>query len=175
MKGLVAGAAQGSEDCRKHWTTALIPRSLGNGAHPTSAEIAAAARIAWDGGRYQAARSAMREQGRSKTGVESLPNVKLAPMSALEPTGERQEHLGRNRLHRRSRPEEALVAGTRHSHNKWPTGDLQEECRFFLDTQLMFLKQEKGPTSKQFDDDEWIRSLTEAHENSGRSRRQRHV
>ena len=28
----------------------------------------------------------------------------------------------------------------------------------------MFLKKEKDPTSKQFDDDEWIRSLTEAQE-----------
>ena len=28
----------------------------------------------------------------------------------------------------------------------------------------MFLKKEKGPTSKQFDDDEWIRSLTDAQE-----------
>ena len=31
-------------------------------------------------------------------------------------------------------------------------------------SKLMFLKKEKGPTSKQFDDDEWIRSLTEAQE-----------
>ena len=30
--------------------------------------------------------------------------------------------------------------------------------------QLMFLKKEKDPISKQFDDDEWIRSLTEAQE-----------
>ena len=28
----------------------------------------------------------------------------------------------------------------------------------------MFLKEVKDPTSKQFDDDEWIRSLTEAQE-----------
>ena len=28
----------------------------------------------------------------------------------------------------------------------------------------MFLKKENDPTSKQFDDDEWIRSLTEAQE-----------
>ena len=47
---------------------------------------------------------------------------------------------------------------------KWATGDLLEECRFLLHTQLMFLKKEKDPTSKQLDDDEWIRSLTEAQE-----------
>ena len=40
---------------------------------------------------------------------------------------------------------------------KWATGDLPEECRFLLNTQLMFLKKEKDPTLKQFDDDEsWI-------------------
>ena len=47
---------------------------------------------------------------------------------------------------------------------KWATGDLLEECRFLLNTQLMFLKKVKDPTSKQFDDDEWIRSLAEAQE-----------
>ena len=35
----------------------------------------------------------MREQGRSKTGIAPLPHVKLAPMSALGPTGELQEDL----------------------------------------------------------------------------------
>ena len=50
---------------------------------------------------------------------------------------------------------------------KWATGDLLEECRFLLNTQLMFFNREKDPTSKQFDDDdEWIRSLTEAQENT---------
>ena len=33
MKGLVGGAAQGPADCRKNWTTALIPRSSGFGTH----------------------------------------------------------------------------------------------------------------------------------------------
>ena len=43
---------------------------------------------------------------------------------------------------------------------------MPEECRFLLNTQLMFPKKEKekDPTSKQFDDDEWIRSLMEAQE-----------
>ena len=41
-------------------------------------------------------------------------------------------------------------------------GDLAEECRFFLDTQLMFLKKAKEPTSRIFDDDTWIQSLTQA-------------
>ena len=65
MKGLVCGAAQGSSDCRRNWTTALIPRSSGIGTHPTSAECAEATRIAWGGGWYNMARSAMRSKARA--------------------------------------------------------------------------------------------------------------
>ena len=46
---------------------------------------------------------------------------------------------------------------------KWATGDLPEECQFFLNTQLMFFcKNEKEPATLLFDDNELIRSLTEA-------------
>ena len=93
IKGLVGGAAVGSAECRKHWTTALIPRRSGPGTHPSGVEGAPAARAAWSGGRCKTARGAMKEQGRSKTRMASLPHVKLAPMSAPGPTGERQEHL----------------------------------------------------------------------------------
>ena len=85
-------------------------------------------------------------------------------MSDPDPTGERQEHLdaivsfaGAGQWRRLFRELENFTI-------KWATGDLPEECRFLLNTQLMFLKKEKDPTSKQFDDDEWIRSLTEAQE-----------
>ena len=60
-KGWVGGAAQGSADCRRNWTTDLIPRSSGTGNHPSSAECAEAARIAWSGERCKSARSAIRE------------------------------------------------------------------------------------------------------------------
>ena len=43
---------------------------------------------------------------------------------------------------------------------EWATGDLREECRFLLNTQLLFFKMEKEPTTKMCDDHEWIRSLT---------------
>ena len=49
MKGLVGGAAQGSAECRRNWTAALILRSLGIGTHPTSVERADGARRAWGG------------------------------------------------------------------------------------------------------------------------------
>ena len=53
-------------------------RRSGIGTHPTSAECTDAASVAWGGGRYKMARSAVWEQGRSKT-----PG----------PTGGLQEHL----------------------------------------------------------------------------------
>ena len=94
----------------------------------------------------------MKEQGRSETGIASLPHVKLSPMSALGPTGE-QEHLdaivsfaGAGQKRRLFRDLDILTI-------KWATGDLPEECRFLLNTQLMFLKKEKDPTSKQFDNE----------------------
>ena len=72
--------------------------------------------------------------------------------------GERQEHLdaivsfaGAGQKGRLFRCLDILTI-------KWATGDL------LLDARLMFLKTEKDPTSKQFDDDEWIRSLTEAQQ-----------
>ena len=73
---------------------------------------------------------------------------------------------GRNiwihRLLRKRWPEEAPARGLDILTIKWATGDLPEECRFLLNTQMMFLKKEKDPTTKHFDDDEWIRSLMEA-------------
>ena len=54
VKGLVGGAAQGLPDCRKNWTTALIPRSSGSRIRPASAECTEAARAAWRSGRYKA-------------------------------------------------------------------------------------------------------------------------
>ena len=65
--------------------------AAGTGLQPSSR--AEAARIAWGGGRDTLAGSAVREQARSKTGIASLPHVKLSPMSAPGPAGERQEHL----------------------------------------------------------------------------------
>ena len=106
----------------------------------------------------------MRDQCRSKTGIASLLHVKLSPMSALGPTGERQEHSDAIVSFAGARQRRRLFRGLDILTIKWSTGDLPEECRFLLNTQLMFLKKELDPTSKQFDDDEWIRSLTEAQE-----------
>ena len=79
----------------------------------------------------------MREQGRSKTGIASLHHVRLSPMSAPGPTGDGQGHLDAICLFRRSWSEDILTI-------KSATGDRPKECRFLLNTQLMFLKKE-GP------------------------------
>ena len=96
MQGLVGGAAQGSVDFRKNWTTALIPRSSGGGTHPTIAKCAEAARVAWD-------RVALSRH----TGDHECSG----------PHRRTTGTFGCHRLFRRTQPEETLVSRTRHSHN----------------------------------------------------------
>ena len=87
----------------------------------------------------------MREQGRSKTGVASLPHVKLSPMSAHGPTGQRQQHLDAIVSFAGAGQRRRMFQGLDTITVKYGTGDLPEECRL-LNTQLMFLKKEKDPT-----------------------------
>ena len=134
-------------------------------------------RLLLAGGRYKVARSAMREQWRSKTAIASLPNVKLARMSAPGPTGERQEHLDAIISFAGAGQRRRLFRGLDILTMKLAIGDLPEECRFLLITQLMFLKKKKkDPTSKQFDDDEWIQIVDgSARNHRRRPGRQCHV
>ena len=89
----------------------------------------------WSGnrGRYNEARRSVREQGRSKAGLALLLHIKMAPMSALGVRGRSIfDVVGKRRR--------ILTV-------KRVLGDLPEECRFFLNTQLMFLKiQQKWST-----------------------------
>ena len=155
----------------------VIPRSSGIGTHPTSAECAQAARIALaDGGPYKA--GAERDEGaRSKQNGYRFAAARQTvayqcSWSCWRTAGTPGRHQS---------PSQELARGDVCSRSldiltiQWATGDLPEECRFLLNTQLMFLKKEKDSASKQFDDDEWIRSLTEAQEVSHhrRPRRQR--
>ena len=98
----------------------------------------------------KAAQSAMREQGRNmnRTGIASLPHVKLAPMSAPGPTGERQEHLHAIVSFAEPARGGACFGDSTFSTIKWATGDLLEECRIRFNTQLVFLKKKKDKTSK---------------------------
>ena len=130
-------AGLGSADCRKNWTTALIPRSSGFGTHPSCTDGAQAARVAW-GGRYKTARGAMRELDRSKTGIASLPHVRLAPVSAPGHLDAVVSFAGAGQRRR-------LFQGLDIFTIEWAIGDLPEECRFLLNTQRMFFKKEKNP------------------------------
>ena len=88
----------------------------------------------------------MREQGRSKTGIPFLPHVKLSPMSTPGPTGERQEHLDAIIYFAGAGQRRRLFRGLDILTIKLATGDLPEEC--LLNTQLMFLKNEKTKKKK---------------------------
>ena len=92
----------------------------------------------------------MREQGRSKTG-----HVKLAPMRAPGPTGERQEHLDAIISFAGAGQRRRLLRGL--DVLQWAIGDPTDDCRFLLNTQ-------EGPNCYFFCDDEWLRSSTEAQE-----------
>jgi len=113
--------------------------------------------MAWGGGNFQRAKAAMCEVGRERTSMAGIPYVKLAPLSAPGPTGDRQEHL------------DAIIdfAGAAHRRRlfrtldkltvRWAIGDLPVCCRWLLNTQAIFLKKDREPQCKHFDDDEWTR------------------
>ena len=103
-------------------------------------------------------------KGAAKQELRRLPHVKLAPMSAAGLAGKRQEHLvtvisfaGAGQRRSLFRVLDILTVVL-------ATGEFPEDCRFLLNTQLMFLKKPKDSSAKIFDDDEWLRSLTEAQE-----------
>ena len=71
----------------------------------------------------------------------------------MSAAGERQEHLdavmsftGAGRRRRLFRGLDILTI-------KLAIGDLPEECLFFLNTQLMFLRKEKDPSTKLFEEE----------------------
>ena len=160
LKGLVGSAAQGSADCRRNWTTAVIPTELvrWNSSHQCGGRRGGANCLGWRKVQSGTERDegARPEQNRYRFAATRQTVAYECSWSHWRTA----ETPGCRRLHRRRR----LFRGLDIVTIKWATGDLPEECRFLLNTQLMFLKREKDPTSKHFDDDEWIRSLTEAQE-----------
>ena len=77
---------------------------------------------------------------------KALPHVGLSPVSASRPPGEPQDHLDAIVSFAGAGQRRRLFRGLDVLTIKWATGDLPEECRFLLSTQMMFLKKEKGPT-----------------------------
>jgi hypothetical protein len=97
----------------------------------------------------------MREVGRQKTGLASLPHVKLTPLSAPGPTGDRQEHLdavvdfaGAGQRRRLFRALGQLTV-------KWAIDDIPECCRWLLNTQALFLRKDHELKCKHFNDEDW--------------------
>ena len=133
-----------------------------NSSHQCKMCRGGACRLGWVEGTRQ--REVPRESTAAAKQVSSRSSRQTGATSSLGPTGERQEHLDAIVSFAGARQRRRLFRGLHILTLKWATGDLPEECRFLLNTQLMFLKKEKDPTSKQFDDDECICSLTEAQE-----------
>ena len=158
MKSLVGGIASGTASQRQYWGEALIPRSdEAHQAHPDLSERRTAKVSAWGKGCFRQAKSEMRECGRQRTGIASLPHFRLKPLSAPGPTGDRQEHLdaitdfpGAGQRRKVFRALDTLTV-------RWAIGDLPDCCRWLLDTQLMFLRKERELVCKHFSDEEWTR------------------
>ena len=87
--------------------------------------------------------------------------MKLASWSAPGPSGDRQEHV--DDMYRGCTP------GQRRRLNRvldeltvrWAINALPPTCRWMMNTHALFLRKEREPTSKEFDDDEWIQWLLE--------------
>ena len=157
MKGLVGGVADDSVEERRQWAESLFPRScLPGAAHPSEEERTSARSKAWGNGDAQAAKAAMCDVGPQKKGFASLPHVRLMPMSAPGPTGDRQEHLdavvdnaGAGQRRRLFRAIDELTV-------KSAIGDIPDCCRWLLNTQSLFLRKDRELKCKYFNDEDWI-------------------
>ena len=156
MKGLVGGIAEGDTEEKRVWAESLIPRSAEPALAPADdAERDASRSLAWGQGDARAAKAAMREVGRQKTGLASLPHVKIAPMSAPGPSGDRQEHLdsivdfaGAGQRRKLFRALDQLTV-------RWAIDDLPDCCRWLLNTQVFFLRKDRDLKCKFFNDEDW--------------------
>jgi len=157
MQSLVGGLAPGSPEDRLQWTRDLVPRSgLPNSPCTSEAEATFAKECAWGRGDVAEARQAMKDAGRQGGGPPGIPWVRLAPLSAPGPSGERQEHLDdimgsagfrhKRRLRRVLDELTVLLA----------VGQLPPTCRWILNTQLLFLSKAKDPHDKLFDQESWL-------------------
>lgn len=146
VKGLAGGVASGSAAERERWTVDLILRGSGiaSSLYTTAIEKSQAGEHAWGEGDTLQARGDMREAGRVAGGPPRMPWVRLPPLSAPGPCGERPEHLGeiisfcthiaKRRL---ARALDALTLG-------WATNTLPASCWWLLKTQvLVFTKRSR--------------------------------
>ncbi len=162
VKGLVGGIAPGCPAQRARWTADLIPRSEAAGGPCTRPEEqTAAADSAWGAGERQAARKEMRAAGKRPGSRPGIPFAKLAPWSAPGPSSDRQEHLGDMLAYSGARVRRRLLRALDDLTVRWAINDLPASCRWLLNMQVLFLIKSREPTSKEFDDAEWLDALGE--------------
>jgi hypothetical protein len=156
VKGLVGGIAPGTPAERSQWTAELIPRSAADDPLTRTTESEAAKTCAWGGGDYQRARTEMRAAGKQPDGLPCIPWVRLAPLSAPGPSGDRQEHLddvmqsaGASQKRRLTRSLDELAI-------RWATNTLPSTARWLLNTSAIFIRKDREPACKLFDDAEWL-------------------
>ena len=100
----------------------------------------------------------MRQAARSGDNQPGLPWVRLAPLSAPGPSGDRQEHLDDIMKSAGASQKRRLVRCLDDLTVRWATGNVPDSCRWLLNTQVLFLKKGQEPTSKEFDDNDWLDS-----------------
>ena len=158
MKSLVGGVASADASVREEWGRSFIQTSSrGAAALSTTAEQLHARSLAWGGGEFQAARAAMRDACKQRSGFASLPVVKIPPKCATGPSGERQEHIDDIVKFAGISVRKRLFCALDKLTIQWSRGGLPDTCRWLLNTQALFLIKQCEPECKQFDDIEWLR------------------
>ena len=142
IKGLVLGVEQGTVEMRRSWACDLIPRA----ERPTStseAEMLSARLASWGAGDFQQGRRQMHQACKTSDGRPQLPWVRLPPLSAPGPSGERAEDLedimnstcvGAKRKMRRALDKLTV---------RWAQGSLPATCRWLLNTRVLFLRKDR--------------------------------
>ena len=148
MKGLVCSAEAGSAKCQKQWTRTLIPRSSGQGAHPSGAEGAQAARTTYSLEWRQVQDSSWCIEGRSKTGTASPPSCQVSAHECCRPCRQASRTPGYCHFFCWRGTEEVAVPGARYSHSCF--GHRRVPRRLSIPPQYTahVLEETKGPQCK---------------------------
>ena len=168
VQSLLGGVADLTADERASWTRELIPRSSDAARAPIGPyETSAAMAHAWGGGDPDAARSELRQAGKRPGGPPKLPWAHLSPLTAPGPSGERQEHLDDVLDAAGPRQRRRLVRALDTLAVLWAVNRLPPTCAWLLNTQILFLRKDREPRDKTFDDEAWIASLAKEWEDEG--------
>ena len=168
VQSLLGGVADLTTDERASWTRELIPRSSDAArAQIGPQETSDAMAHAWGGGDPGAVREALRRAGKRPGGPPELPWAHLSPLTAPGPSGERREHLDVVLDAAGPRQRRRLVRALDTLAVLWAVNRLPPTCAWLLNTQILFLRKDREPRDKTFDDEAWIASLAQEWEGEG--------